>query len=279
MTTIVLADDHALIRTGLRTVLDMEPNWAVVGEASDGREALALVGQLRPDILIVDLMLPGLSGLEVIRQARERVAKLQAVVLSMHANESYVLAALRNGAAAYVLKDTSSTTIIQAIHEVIAGRRYLSPPLSQYATREKTQSKLANVSFAGQRSAPFGFAVRHLELFGRRRLGVRDRAQARLRDQRGDAGNTAGEEKATPFQRSLWIHGGAPESCAKGSGCCTRRRQCGTKPYTASEACSRPIVFRSRRSHRRPRRQTTLDHGSTGFTDSDTRGITQIHAP
>jgi DNA-binding NarL/FixJ family response regulator len=133
MTTIVLADDHALIRTGLRTVLDMEPNWAVVGEASDGREALALVGQLRPDILIVDLMLPGLSGLEVIRQARERVAKLQAVVLSMHANESYVLAALRNGAAAYVLKDTSSTTIIQAIHEVIAGRRYLSPPLSQYA--------------------------------------------------------------------------------------------------------------------------------------------------
>jgi DNA-binding NarL/FixJ family response regulator len=133
MTTIVLADDHALIRTGLRTVLDIEPDWAVVGEASDGREALALVGQLRPDILIVDLMLPGLSGLEVIRQARERVAKLQAVVLSMHANESYVLAALRNGAAAYVLKDTSSTTIIQAIHEVIAGRRYLSPPLSQYA--------------------------------------------------------------------------------------------------------------------------------------------------
>jgi len=133
MTTIVLADDHALIRTGLRTVLDMEPDWAVVGEASDGREALALVARLRPDVLIVDLMLPGLHGLEVIRQARERVAQTQVVVLSMHANESYVLAALRYGAAAYVLKDTSSTTIIQAIHEVVAGRRYLSPPLSQYA--------------------------------------------------------------------------------------------------------------------------------------------------
>ena len=133
MTTIVLADDHALIRTGLRTLLDMQPDWAVVGEATDGLEAVALVAQIQPDVLIIDLMLPGLSGMEVIRQVRERVPHTQVIVLSMHANESYVSAALRHGAAAYVLKDASRTNIIQAIHAVIAGQHYLSPPLSQYA--------------------------------------------------------------------------------------------------------------------------------------------------
>jgi len=133
MTTIVLADDHALIREGLRAVLDGEPDWSVVGEAADGLEALDLVDRLQPDVLIVDLMLPNLSGLEVIRQVRQRVPQTHVITLSMHSNESYVLAALRNGAAAYVLKDASSTDISAAIREVVAGRRYLSPPLSQYA--------------------------------------------------------------------------------------------------------------------------------------------------
>jgi DNA-binding NarL/FixJ family response regulator len=133
MTTIVLADDHALIREGLRTVLAGEGDGSVVGEAADGMEAVVLAERLQPDVLIVDLMLPCLSGLEVIRQVARRVKRTRIVALSMHANESYVLAALRNGAGAYVLKDTSSTQIIEAVREVVAGRRYLSPPLSQYA--------------------------------------------------------------------------------------------------------------------------------------------------
>ena len=133
MTTIVLADDHALIREGLRTVLASEPEWLVAGVAADGLEAVDLAEQLQPDVLIVDLMLPSLSGLEVIRQVSRRVRHTHIVALSMHANESYVLAALRNGAQAYVLKDASSREIVQAVREVLADRRYLSPPLSQYA--------------------------------------------------------------------------------------------------------------------------------------------------
>src|SRR5687768_815187 len=103
MITIVLADDHALIREGLRAVLDSQPDCSVIGEASDGLEVVDLVAQLQPDVLIVDLMLPGLGGLEVIRQVRRRVPQTQVVVLSMHANEAYVLTALRYGATAYVL--------------------------------------------------------------------------------------------------------------------------------------------------------------------------------
>jgi two-component system response regulator NreC len=139
MTTIVLADDHALVREGLRTILAGEPVWSVVGEAADGLEAVALVGQLQPDVLIVDLMLPSLSGLEVIHQVHKRIPRTHIVALSMHANESYVLAALRNGAAAYVLKEVSSTDIVPAVHEVLAGRRYLSSPLSQYALEAYVQ--------------------------------------------------------------------------------------------------------------------------------------------
>ena len=133
MTTIVLADDYALVREGPRIALGGEDDWFVVGEAADGLEAVALVEQLQPNVLIVDLMLPALSGLEVIRQVGKRVPRTQIVALSMHASESYVLAALHNGAQAYVLKDARSSEIVQAIRAVLAGRGYLSPPLSQYA--------------------------------------------------------------------------------------------------------------------------------------------------
>ena len=138
-TTIVIADDHQVVRQGLRALLDAEPDFTVVGEEGDGLRVVELIERLKPDVLLLDLMMPGLNGLEVTRLVRKRSAQTHVVVLSMHANEAYVLEALRNGAGAYVLKGSSATNLIQAIREVAAGRRYLSPPLSDRAIEAYTQ--------------------------------------------------------------------------------------------------------------------------------------------
>jgi len=133
MTTIVLADDHHMVRQGLRVLLDAESDFRVIGEAGDGLEAVQLVERLKPDVLVLDLMMPGLGGLEVTREVSKCSPQTRVVILSMYADEAYVLEALRNGAAAYVLKDSSSADLVQAVQEVTAGRRYLSPPLSDRA--------------------------------------------------------------------------------------------------------------------------------------------------
>ena len=133
MTSIVLAEDHHIVRQGIRALLEREPGFSVVGETNDGLEAAQMVEQLRPDVLVLDLMLPTLSGLEVARQARQRSPDTCIVILSMHANEGYVLEALQAGAMAYVLKESPSDELVRAIRNAIAGRRYLSPPLSERA--------------------------------------------------------------------------------------------------------------------------------------------------
>ena len=133
MTTIILADDHPIVRRGLRSVLEAEKGFSLLGEAGDGLEAVRMVENLQPDILITDMMMPGLTGLEVTRQVKHRVPKTKIIILSMHASESYVLEALRNGANGYVLKDTVSEELVEAIRDVIAGRRYLSSQLSERA--------------------------------------------------------------------------------------------------------------------------------------------------
>jgi two-component system response regulator NreC len=133
MTTIMLADDHHIVRQGLRALLEAEPDFHLVGETGDGLETVQLVESLHPDVLVLDLMMPGLNGLEVTRQVGKRSPQTRVVILSMHANEAYVLEALRNGAAGYVLKDASVAELAHAVREVTAGRRYLSPPLSERA--------------------------------------------------------------------------------------------------------------------------------------------------
>lgn len=133
MTTIVLADDHQILRQGLRKLLEDEVGFHVVGETGDGLEAVELVEQLKPDILVVDMVMPGLNGLDVIRSVRQRSERTRCIVLSMHANEAYVVEALRNGASGYLLKESSSSELIRAVQEVVVGHRYLSPSLAERA--------------------------------------------------------------------------------------------------------------------------------------------------
>ena len=131
--SIVLADDHSVVRAGVRSLLEREIPCTVVGEASNGPEALAMTERLQPNLLVVDLMMPGLSGLEVARQVRQSAPNTRVVILSMHADESYVREALRVGVTAYVLKEALSTDFLYALHQAANGRRYLSPPLSEKA--------------------------------------------------------------------------------------------------------------------------------------------------
>jgi two-component system response regulator NreC len=127
---VMLVEDHEIVRQGLRALLDAESGMQVIGETGDGLEAVGLVSQLRPDVLLLDLSLPGLHGLEVVRAVRKQAPQTRVVILSMHATEAHVLQALRNGADGYVLKDCNTSVLVQALREVAAGRRYLCPALS-----------------------------------------------------------------------------------------------------------------------------------------------------
>jgi two-component system, NarL family, response regulator NreC len=130
---IVLADDHPVVRLGIRNLLEADPEFEVVGEVADALQVIPQVEALQPDVLVLDLVMPGLNGLEITRRLRERAPQLRIVVLSMHANEAYVIEALRNGASGYVLKGSEAGELVHAIHAVLAGQRYLSPPLSEHA--------------------------------------------------------------------------------------------------------------------------------------------------
>ncbi len=133
MTTAIIADDHEIVRRGLRGVLESEGLCRIVGEASDGLAAAQLVEQHRPHVLLLDLNLPRLHGIEVLRQTRTSSPHTRTIILSMHQDEPYVIETLRAGAMAYVLKGSESSEVIHAVREVIAGRRFLSATLSEWA--------------------------------------------------------------------------------------------------------------------------------------------------
>lgn len=131
--TLVLADDHVVVRQGLRLLLEQQEDFKLLAEAADGLEAVQLVGKHNPKVLVLDLMIPRLHGLEVARQVKRDYPGTKILILSMHADEPYVMEALRNGAIGYVLKDGSADELVQAIRSAAAGRRYLSPVLAERA--------------------------------------------------------------------------------------------------------------------------------------------------
>jgi len=129
MISILLADDHKIVRQGVRALLEYEPDLEIVGEAGDGTEALALLEELRPDILVTDLSMPLCNGIQLTAEIKRNGWVTKVVILSMHGDAPYVVAAFNSGASAYVLKESGVDHAVAAIREALAGRRYASPPL------------------------------------------------------------------------------------------------------------------------------------------------------
>ena len=128
---VLLADDHALVRAGIRALLQDLEGVTVVAEAGNGADVLELARTHRPDVVLLDISMPGLSGLDVSAQLEQELPEVRVVLLSMHANEEYVLQALRAGAAGYMLKDSATAELELALKAVMQGETYLSPPISK----------------------------------------------------------------------------------------------------------------------------------------------------
>src|SRR6201987_4047079 len=130
-TRVLLADDHQLMRSGVRLMLEREPDLAVVGEASDGREAVALAKSLKPEVVVMDIGMPNLNGIEAALQMTQSNSELAIVMVSMHSDETYVLRALKAGARGYLLKDSAEADLIKGVHAVAGGKSFFSPPVSK----------------------------------------------------------------------------------------------------------------------------------------------------
>jgi two-component system response regulator NreC len=131
--SIILADDHPVVHRGIHAVLEREPDFSIVGVAADGLETVRLTERLKPDVLVLDLMMPGLSGLEALRILRERSPRTRTVILSMYSSSAFIGQALQNGAIGYVLKNCPEENLVRAVREAAAGRRFLSPPVTEIA--------------------------------------------------------------------------------------------------------------------------------------------------
>jgi two-component system, NarL family, response regulator NreC len=130
-TRVLLADDHQLMRSGIRLMLEREPDLSVVGEAGDGREAVALAKSLKPDVVVMDIGMSNLNGIEAAQQMTGDRPEIAVVMLSMHSDESYVLRALKAGARGYLLKDSAEADLIKAVHAVADGKSFFSPAVSK----------------------------------------------------------------------------------------------------------------------------------------------------
>jgi DNA-binding NarL/FixJ family response regulator len=144
---VILADDHTLVRAGIRALLEKLPDVEVVGEAGDGREVLNLVGTLRPDVVLMDISMPGLNGLEAAVRMAGRFPEVRVIILSMHNNEEYYWRALKAGAAGYLLKKAATAELETALQRVVHGEIYLSREISM-----RLVEKFPSQGIAGRRS-------------------------------------------------------------------------------------------------------------------------------
>jgi DNA-binding NarL/FixJ family response regulator len=130
MVTILLADDHTVVRQGLRALLEEEADFNVIGEAGNGLEVISMANELKPEVIVLDIMMDDISGIEVARQIKENYPKTAIVILSMYDDKKHVLEALRAGAEAYVIKKSADLELVKAIHQAVVGHRYLCESVS-----------------------------------------------------------------------------------------------------------------------------------------------------
>jgi DNA-binding NarL/FixJ family response regulator len=128
---IVIAEDHTILREGLKSLLRADPDFDIVGEAEDGRDAIRCVQTLSPDLVLMDLSMPRMGGLDALKEIKKQNPEAKIVILTVHKTEEYVLTTLQAGADGYVLKDATKTELVMAIKNVLNGKRYLSPGISE----------------------------------------------------------------------------------------------------------------------------------------------------
>ena len=133
--TVLLAEDHTIVREGFRKMLELEKDFQIVGEAQDGRQAVAMVKKLRPEVVLMDIAMPLLNGLEATRQVLKEVPATKVIMLSAHSDDAYVTSAIESGAVGFLLKQTSSQDVCRAIREVQKGNTFFSPAVSKRRDR------------------------------------------------------------------------------------------------------------------------------------------------
>ena len=155
---VVIADDHAIIREGLRSLISSAKDFEIVGEAEDGRQAMESVETLKPDLVLTDLSMPEMDGIDLIKAVKKRSPQTKVVALTVHRGEEYILAALKAGADAYILKDASYGELMMAIRSVLKGKHYISPEISGNLTegltpKEREVLKLIAEGYTNQKIA------------------------------------------------------------------------------------------------------------------------------
>ncbi|PCJ82551.1 MAG: DNA-binding response regulator [Bacteroidetes bacterium] len=167
-TSIVLADDHFLVRDGIRALLEDENNLEVIGEAANGMEAVKMVQKLRPDLLIIDIRMPVMTGIEAVEELKKNNNPVKCIILSMHDSEEYILKSVRAGANGYLLKDTGKLEFLKAIHTVEEGGKYFSGDISNVLVNNllKPSPKTTNTAEIKNADNYFDLTNKELEILG-----------------------------------------------------------------------------------------------------------------
>jgi len=172
--TVFLADDHAVVRDGLRVLLEAQPDIHVIGDAADGREAIEQVPKLCPDIVIMDITMPALKGIEATRRIAQTCASTQVIVLSMHSTSEHVFRALQAGAHGYVLKESAGSEVADAVRAVHAGHRYLSPAISDRLVDDYVRQRQVEAKSPLERLSPREWEVLQLVVDGESNSEIAD---------------------------------------------------------------------------------------------------------